>query len=326
MASAISIGMVRMMTVFMVFYSGVRQVLAMKRVVLIFFLSNLLLALLMILPVFILVNASLSQSLFGRRLTSRFEVFWLQDFIYQHGNALVSLLPLWLAGAVLYLLIQLFLTGGALGVFSAGEPLIMRKFWSQCYNHFSILLRLFLLSLPFYGLVLIVYAVVNGALTDDMIRTSPSEKPIVLINWSLYAVLLLFLSLVNMCFDYAKVKAVADRRGGAVRESWSALKFVMRNKLKTVGLCYTLLLVQVIVTLLGIYVVGLLPQRSLLLVALVFVVQELFIILRIAVRLVSYSSEMALYHSLRAKPEEGAREPAVPLAEQIPALSTAARG
>jgi hypothetical protein len=316
---AISVRMVRMMTVFIALFSGVRQVLAMKRVVLIFFLSNLLLALLMILPVFGLVNGSLSQSLFGRRLTSRFEVFWLEDFIYQHGDALASLLPLWLAGAVLYLLIQLFLTGGALGVFSAGEPLIMRKFWSRTYNHFSILLRLLLFSLPFYGLVLVVYVVVSSSLTDDMTRTSASEKPIVLINWSLYAVLFFILSLVNVGFDYAKVKAVADRRGGAVRESWSALKFVMRNKRKSLGLYYTVLLLQVIVALLGVYVVGLLPQPSLLLVALVFVVQELFVLLRIAVKLVSYSSETALYNSLRGKPETVVLESAGSLAGRLPA-------
>lgn len=311
--------MVRMMSVFIAVFSGVRQVLAMKRVVLIFFLSNLLLALMMILPVFSLVNGLLSQSLFGRRRTSRFEVFWLEDFIYQHGNALVSLLPLWLAGAVLYLLIHLFLTGGALGVFNAGEPLFVRKFWSQAYNHFSILLRLLLFSLPFYGLVLLVYVMLNSMLTDDLIRTSASEKPIVLINWALFAVLFLILSLVNMCFDYARVKAVADRAGGAVRESWSALKFVMRNKRKCLGLYYTLLLLQVIVALLGIYVIRLLPLSSQLLVALVFVVQELFVLLRIVVRLVSYSSETAFYNSLRGKPETVVLESAGALAARVPA-------
>ena len=299
------------MTVFTALYRGTQQVLSMKRVVLIFFLPNLLLALMMILPVAALINGSLSQSLFGRRLMSRFEVFWIEDFIYQRGDALVSLLPLWLAGGVLYLLIDLFLTGGALGVFNAAEPFTIRRFWSQTYNHFSILLRLLLLSLPSYALVLAVYVVVTNSLTGDLSRTSPSERPRVLIDWALYAVLFFFLSLVNVCFDYARVKSVADRRGGAFRESWSALKFVMRNKLKSLSLYYTLLLLQVIVTLLGIYVVGLLPQTSLLLVALVFLAQELFVLLRIAVRLVSYSSETALYHSLSGKAESVARESVV---------------
>ena len=301
------------MTVFMMCYSGVRQVLAVKRVVLIFFLANLLLGLLMILPVFTLVDASLSQSLFGQRLTSRFEILWLQDLFYNQGDALLTLLPLWLAVAVIYVLVQLFLTGGALGVFSAGEPFTMRRFWTHGYNHFFILLRLFLLSLLFYGLVLLVYSVLSGMLTDDLARTSPAEKPIVLISWSLLAVLFFFLSLVNLCFEYAKVKAVTDRRGGAFREAWSALKFVVRNKLNTLSLYYLLLLAQVLVTVLGVYVVGSLSPSSLLLLALVFVVQELFVLLRIIVRLVSYSSETALYHALSeqqqlARPEEVASE------------------
>lgn len=300
------------------FFNGVRQVLAMKRLVMIFFVPNLLLALVMILPVVSLIHGSLSQSLFGTNPASRFEILWLEDFLYQHGNALVALLPLWLALAILYFVVELFLAGGALGVFNSGEPLVLRKFWSEAYKHFFILLRLLLLSLLFYGLVLVLYVMFSDMLTADLPRTSASEQPIVVISWILFAFLFFFLSLGNMCFEYARVKAVADRRGGALRETWGALKFVMRNKLRALGLYYMLLLVQVVVTVFGIYLVGLLRQSSLLLVALVFVVQELFVILRITVRLVSYSSEMALYHSLSTVSEE-VREPAVSLAEQVPA-------
>src|ERR1700752_363631 len=305
------------MTVLGVFSKGVRQVMSMKRLVLIFFLPNLLLALMMILPVVSLIHGSLKQSLFGTNTTSRFEILWLEDFLYGHGDALVALLPIWLALAILYFVVELFLVGGALGVFSSGEPLDLRKFCNEAYRHFFILLRLFLLSLLIYGLVLVVYGMVADTLTGDLPRTSATEQPIVLINWALYAVLFFFLSLVNMCFEYARVKAVADRRGGALRETWSALKFVMRNKLRTLSVYYLLLLVQVTVTVLGVHVVGLLSQSSLLVVALVFVVQELFVMLRVTVRLVSYSSEMALYHSLKAVTEE-ARESAVSLAEQLP--------
>ena len=85
------------------------------------------------------------------------------------------------------------------------------------------------------------------------------------------------------------------------------------------GLYYSLLLLQVMVALLGIYMVGLLTQSSLLLVVLIFVVQEVFVLLRIAVKLVSYSSETALYKSFCGKAETVVHEVIVTPAEHISA-------
>jgi hypothetical protein len=295
---------------------GARRVLAARRMALLFLLANLALALVCVLPVAALLGRSLGASAASAGLTAHLDVLWLEDFVYQHGDALASLLPLFAAATVAYLVLDVFLLGGALGTFHSGEPFSMRGFLSHALANFSILLRLTLLSLVFYAAALLVYSLLADALTGDLGRTSATEKPLVLTDWALYAALALALLLVNMWFSYAKVLGVAGVARGALRTSWRALKFIARRP-SAWGLYFALLVLQTVVAASGLYALGLLPQTSFLLVVAGFLAWEAFLLLRIGVWLTAYASQNALCRLLLDGSEESERLGAELAAEQV---------
>ena len=229
-----------------------------------------------------------------------------------------SALPTTIATAVAgYMLLSLFLSGGVLDRLARDRELGAGAFFSACGVYFVRFLRLGVIASVVYWALFFPYHEwlfdeLYPALTED----TTVERTAFLIRLGLYAAFALPLFAVNILFDYAKIRAVVeDRRSmiGAIAASW---RFIRRHPIGVWALykinAFAFLLV------IGLYFL-IAPGASA--DSLAFAIGQLYIVLRVIVRLLFSASQTALFQGRLAHAGYVARQipqwPDSPAAEAI---------
>lgn len=199
------------------------------------------------------MRAHLGNSMIAEQAARGFNVQWWAEFIEQTGPLGRTFRPgiigfaavldnisaladgerrasplLWLGAA--YLLLWLFLTGGVLDRYARARATRSSEFFSACGVYFVRFLRL----APFIVLAYyVLFAIVHPLLLDDtyagLTRDVTVERTAFLIRAALYAIFGVLLILVNIVFDYAKVRAVVEDRRSMIGAIVAGLRFVRRN-------------------------------------------------------------------------------------------------
>jgi hypothetical protein len=202
--------------------------------------------------------------------------------------------PTILGLGALYLLLQVFLTGGLLGVFRAPQGgWTVRGLVHGSGFYFGRILRVSLLALVATGIVFAANAPF-ARWVDGVAREAVSERTAVALTLGRHALLLLALVLVHMVSSYAKILVVCEERLSAALAVLSSLGFCARRFLAAFGQYVVVLgLGAAVLFLFGLLdarldVVGWRSQ----LVALVLF--QLFVAARIALRLGLLASQVEL--------------------------------
>jgi hypothetical protein len=204
--------------------------------------------------------------------------------LFAHGGR-APLDPTLLGLGALYLLLQVFLTGGLLGVFRAPTGgWTVRGLLHGSGFYFGRLLRVSLLALAAAGAVFALN-VPFSRFVDRLAREAVSERTAVALTLGRHAVLLLALVLVHMVASHAKVILVREERLSAVLAFLSSLGFCARSFFAAIAQYgVVLLLGAIVVALFGaldahLHVIG---WRSQIIALVLF---EAVVVARIALRL-----------------------------------------
>jgi hypothetical protein len=146
-----------------------------------------------------------------------------------------SLDPTLLGLGALYLLLQVFLTGGLLGVFrTPAGGWTVRGLLHGSGFYFGRLFRVSLLALAAAGVVFALNAPF-ARWVDGLAREAVSEKTAIALTLGRHAVLLLALVLVHMVSSHAKVLVVREARLSSALAFLSSLGFCTRNLPRALG-------------------------------------------------------------------------------------------
>jgi len=108
-------------------------------------------------------------------------------------------------------------------------------------------------------------------------------------------ILLFFLLLLQMLFDYTRIQIVIEQKKNirvAVRD---ASMFILKHLGSTLGLFYLLFLVNLVFTLIYLLLKSFVPQSMALGVIVIVLIQQLFVFALIFIRCWLYASELELY-------------------------------
>jgi hypothetical protein len=200
----------------------------------------------------------------------------------------------------LYLVLQVFLTGGLLGVLRAPQGhWTVRGLLHGSGFYFGRLLRvavlaliadwlLFKLNLPF------------ARWADRQAREAVSERAAM--TWLLGRHLLLFLAIVfvNMVSSYAKVIVVVEERASAILAMLSSLAFCLGNLLRTIGQYVLILPIGIAAIAIWSFLDGNWATTGYKTQIVTLLMAEALVATRIALRLVLLASQVALYRRLNA--------------------------
>ena len=298
---------------------GIRAVNRTKRMWLVYWLATTIFALVCALPVWMLVSSTLGHSLWADRLMNEFDPQFAVELASATPAAVLSAMaPAALALAAAFVLLGTFLAGGAIAVFTSEDRAYSPGlFWAGCGKNFARLFRLSLISLLFYAAVLAVSAGLANV-GQSLWGEGMEERPLRVYGWCRLGVVLLLLFLVNMIFDYAKIRLVARDRRETWRAALGSVALVFRNFRRTAGTFAGVLVLGGMLW--GVYTLlrGALGNW----VVQSIVLAQAYVVSRIWIKLLFYAGEAEMYLAIAPRPEAlvgQALSPAGPAAPEAPA-------
>jgi len=224
-----------------------------------------------------------------------------------------------------WLLLWSFLSGGVLDRLARGRATRSDGFFAACGVHFWRLLRLGVLALAAYGILFRsvhrrIFEVAPALLLGD----TTAETSAAAVRAGGYLVFGALLLIVNVVFDYARIRIVVEDRRSAVAALGASLRFVRRNPGR-VFLLYTVngLAFIILVAAYALLNPGAPGQGLAMWGALLF--GQAYIVARHYLKLTFYASEIALFQSAAAHAGYTAAPPLVwPESPSAEAVSNAA--
>jgi len=276
--------------------------------------ANLLLALPLAIALHEQLDAHLGASIAAHSAASGVNYDWWNEFLAQTSGVGVSFVPAILGFAAVMknlstvadmtalpaviatavamnMLMSLFLVGGVLDRLARDHTVGAGGFFATCGVFFVRFIRLGLIAAAVYWTLFgMFHEWLFETLYPALIADVTVERTAFFIRLGLYGVFALPVCFFNILFDYAKIRAVVeDRRSmiGAVVASW---RFITRHPMDVWALYGINVLLFLIV--IGIYYL-IAPGGSANLLA--FAVGQIFIVLRVIVRLQFTASQTALF-------------------------------
>jgi hypothetical protein len=305
-------------------FVGIERATVSIKLLFILLLGNLVCTVPVALPVFALVQQTAYDRVVAQRLLAdQLDAAWLIDLVNNQftgfSPASVGLqmgLLLLVAGA-LYLTANLFFTGGILTVFEGPvERFSLRKFCAGGGAYWWRFARLFLISLVFYGLWLGVYALVVQPLNAADARANAAQ-PIETKRWLLLLALVMGFGLINMVFDYARIRTVQHEARGMWRVTFAAWRFCLAYVVRTSLLYLLLTALGWLLFALFVWMRSTMPQHSWLSVMLAFGFGQMALVARLWTRLALFAGQADWHRQLAPAP--ALATPGVPVMEFMPA-------
>ena len=308
---------------------GIGQASRSKAMILVLLVASIFFALPIAVSVFLLVVRTTNGTFAPTQmLANDLDPFWLIDLINERfaGASLtaeVSLVVL-LTGVMsfFYQLANVLFAGGILTVFDTPDGQFSHaRFWSGAGKNFPRFLRLWLISLVFYGAVFIGYALALIPIETADERAS-TEYTGAILKLIATGALIIVLAVISMVFDYARIGAVVHDRRRMFREIILAGRFALTRFSQTVGLYFLIALLGLLIFALMVWLRNAIPQSSLITVFIATILGQLAIASRLWTRLTFYAAELDLYRRLMPPPEDAPR-PGPPAGPHFPEFARA---
>lgn len=299
---------------------GWRLVRAFPLLVVGLFLLNLIFSLTLAPPMHRALKDSLGKSLAGERMTKGFDYLWWEEFRDTAGGPagtfspavmgkgallfnlermakgrLASLPGEILLAAILFILIRTFVMGGVLTIYQNGRES------AQKAGFFISSARLFPVFLGIAGLAAVFYLGLIGGLErwSDLLvgraaANASSEVSPFFLALAFSLLFLLLVLLLQMVFDYARILTVANGSRRVFQAVAAALRYIFRHLLPVLGIFFLILSAQLGISLLYIFLDGVVPQASPAGVAIGMLLQQGFIFSLVWIRCWLYASQLEL--------------------------------
>jgi hypothetical protein len=220
--------------------------------------------------------------------------------ILDNASALADAVPrpsIVVAAGTVYLFMLTFLSSGVIDRLARDRPLGAYGFFGACGGLWFRMLRLSAISAVFYFAVLDslhpwLFDTVYRGLTHD----TTVERTAFAVRAVLYVVLFGVISVCGLVFDYAKVRLIVEDRRSALAAMGAAIRFVARHPRAAVG-AYAVNVGAFLAVLVAYAAVAPGAGRTGWTMWSAFLVGQLFIAARLAVKLTFWAAEAALFQS-----------------------------
>lgn len=288
------------MTAWEIFCQGRYLVKKNKKLWFLLWVLNVTVAAVAALPIFRVLSVELNHSLMAGSMFDRFNLDFASEFAFKYWDTMPWVLGLGIALALVYLILTLLTTSGTLAVFSSTERRFSAAvFFRGCGVYFWRFFRLFLVAAIFYGVFVLALNGLLATLANKITKNWTQEKFVLFVSWFRWLFVIFAFLVVNMIFDYAKIRLVLEERRSAIAAAYRSIKFVFRHFGKTLSVFLFCALLGLIFVAIYNPLEQILPPNSRRWVITVFFLQQLFILARVYVRLTFLSSEVLLYEDLR---------------------------
>ena len=255
-----------------------------------------------------MVFRSLLRSTFGdsmaiERFLDGFDYTAYQDFLTQAGPALGTFFMglFWILMA--YMLVSTLIAGGILSIAAQKPPKFsLGEFFGGCGRFFGRFFRLFVI----FALVILVIMAVVGAILAGVfsLATENADSEVLLVIWGVLvgSVGVGVLGFLLVTLDYAKVVTVRFDGRSMIKATGQAFGFVFRHLFSVKLSILLIVLVLAAGTAAYLWIASEVGMDSDLALAVVFVVQQVYVLFRIYLRVSFYDCELEIHQQFAYLP------------------------
>jgi len=291
------------MTAFSAYKQGIKFTFKAKKIWLWLYLINIGVALLAAIPFFNYLDEKAGHSLEMDKWLEGFNYTLFSDFMNEYGDGLQAIMGQSQLLLLVFFVLYAFLTGGILTIFKnyvkAQED--SKSFLEGCATFFWRMLRLAIYFLIMHGFILGVFgalfiAIIGGGLPEDI----GSEVKVVNALKIMIPIFLLFVTIISMVHDYAKIQLVDQNPKWLFSLFGEAFGFVFRN-FRKVFFLYVLNILTFL-SLFGLYwlISSAIAAQSMGSIICAFLVGQLFLIARIGMKMLNLGSATCLYKNIQS--------------------------
>lgn len=189
------------------------------------------------------------------------------------------------------LIVSTFLIGGVLDRLARDRAIGPGAFFSACGVHFLRFIRLGVITVTIYAILFVnVHGWLFGRVYEGLLVDLTVERTAFFYRVGLYALFAVPVVAANLVFDYAKVRTVVEDRRSMIGSLAAGFRFVRRNLSATIGL-YALNTLAFLAVLFVYHLAAPGAASN----TLAFAIGQLFIVLRVIIRLQFAASQTALF-------------------------------
>lgn len=268
-----------------------------KRMWFFLYVANLLFALAIALPIQNWFAAAAEHSLSINNSLHQFDFTFISDMLNQYGISIPVISNQLQMVILLYILFSILLNAGIIYVFLKPEKFSFANFGKGSFQFFWRYLRLSIYFLIAEGLLLYIifklYSLIAGSL-----NIFEMESDTVLINaFNVAAPIFVFLLIiVKMIQDFTKIEIVKSNERLLLKPIAKTFKNIASNLVSFFGLYLLNIIIAIGFIALYFLIKHFIPNSSATLLPL-FIFSQLFVILRIALKLVNYKSAIEIYQN-----------------------------
>jgi hypothetical protein len=276
---------------------GIKDTFRNSKLLALLYIVNLLFAIVITIPFKNILTESFSRVKASETLISNFSFTAFVDFLSSNGAQLRVVFSYLLPIGFLYLILNLFLSGGILSIWRTDIKIFDKNiFFGNCAEYFFKFIKIFLLIIILILIVCIVCFILFGVI--DSINESVYSSDIANLLILLCAgVMLFFISICILIYDYARIILVKDVVTKSTRSVFYSIRFILKNFFGVYCIFLSVLLLLIISSVIFVALKLTLPINNWSIFLVLFIIQQIYILLRIALRVILYSSQFIYYEN-----------------------------
>ncbi|GAB4141154.1 MAG: hypothetical protein Fur0015_10970 [Ignavibacteriales bacterium] len=247
-------------------------------------------------------NLSMSSFKFTPMLSGLFSDFdftIFSEFMNANGKSVTPFINSMIVFSFFYLLLEILFAGGLIGkLFSPGKKIKMAKFFASGVRYFWRFTKLFfykiLSLLIIFAVVITVASAISGSSAGNAVETDYVKVAVIAT-----ILFLVFFIIISAISDYAKIFIVGENIKSVWTSIKSAFRFIIRNFITGVGLYKVGLFIFIILTIFYLLLSDIIPVANMFSLFVLFIIQQLFIFLRIFTKIYTLAAEFDFYASVK---------------------------
>lgn len=268
--------------------------------VLVYYLANIIFGLLLMMPMYYLLNRFAGDTLMMQKLGGRMDMDFFFEFLIKNPTAISQFTGLLLVVPLGYWLFGLFLSGGAYSVILTGEKYSPSIFWGCAAKYFGRFLRLFIWSIPVFAILYCVQFIELGI--ERLIwGIDPYQYIVFWGAWTRVGIGYLGILVYYLVLDYARIQVITTDEKKMRKALWRGIKFTFRNIITTFSITFLLFISGIIILVIYNPAADSLHAASVVILLLLFFVKQIYMVFRMTLKLTLYASQASLYNSLTHK-------------------------
>ena len=249
-------------------------------------------------PIVLFLKESLQHNVQADKLTETFNYLWFLELNYQFKEIIETLPTILIMAGIIFVLVQVFLFSGIYQILSGeAEKNHFIDLFYGCVRYFYRFFKVFLISVVCYiGLYYVNIIYLNY--TEILSMNSESEFLIILLNLLRYSTIIFIFGILNLIFDYFRIRIVIHQNYNVLKDLWLSFKFVIKNFWRVSTLFWFFAALGLLLSILHTQINNYFNPTSYITIFAIFIVNQIFIFTKIWTKLLFISSQIEFYRRI----------------------------